>query len=66
MGFQAVLYCMFDTAKEEDEKAGNGEYQLILREEWLQLLTYRNDHEFKVVARACGYSGDDFISLPCW
>ncbi|PYH42930.1 uncharacterized protein BP01DRAFT_324199 [Aspergillus saccharolyticus JOP 1030-1] len=66
MGFRAVLRCMFDAAKEEDEKAGNGECQLILREEWSRLPTCRNDHEFEVVARACGYSGDDFISLPCW
>jgi hypothetical protein len=66
MGFRAVLRRMFDAAKEEDEKAGNGECQLILREEWSQLPTCRNDHEFEVVARACGYGGDDFISLPCW
>lgn len=66
MGFRAVLRRMFDTAKEEDEKAGNGECQLILGEEWSQLPTCRNDHEFEVVARACGYGGDDFISLPCW
>jgi hypothetical protein len=66
MGFRAVLRCMFDAAKEEDEKAGNGECQRILREEWSRLPTCRNDHEFEVVARACGYGGDDFILLPCW
>ncbi|PKX91234.1 uncharacterized protein P174DRAFT_376578 [Aspergillus novofumigatus IBT 16806] len=66
MGFRAVLRYMFDAAKEEDEKAGNGECQRILREEWSRLPTCRNDHEFEVVARACGYGGDDFISLPCW
>ncbi|KAF4181095.1 hypothetical protein CNMCM8060_009741 [Aspergillus lentulus] len=68
MGFRAVLRCMFDAAKEEDEKAGNGECQLILKElkKWSHLPTCRNDHEFEVVARACGYGGDDFISLPIW
>ncbi|KAL6229437.1 hypothetical protein BDW75DRAFT_235209 [Aspergillus navahoensis] len=54
MGCRAVLRYMFDAVKEEDEKAGNGEY----------LPTCRNDHEFEFVGRACGYSGDDFISLP--
>jgi hypothetical protein len=65
MGCRAVLRYMFDAAKEEDEKAGNGECQL-LRKEWSHLPTCRNDHEFEVVARACGYVRDDFISLPCW
>jgi hypothetical protein len=54
---------MFDAAKEEDEKAGNGECQLIVREEWSQLPTCRNDHEFEVVARACGYSTAGMISF---
>jgi hypothetical protein len=66
MGFRAVLRCMFEAAKEEDENAGNGECQLIFRKEWSRLPTCRNDHEFEVVARVCGYGGDDFISLPCW
>ena len=57
---------MFDVAKEADEKAGNGECQLTLKKEWSDLPTCRNDHEFEFVARACGYGGDDFISLPCW
>jgi hypothetical protein len=56
---------MFDAAKEEDEKAGNRECHL-LRKEWSHLPTCRNNHEFEVAARACGYGGDDFISLPCW
>ncbi|GIJ99534.1 hypothetical protein Aspvir_001667 [Aspergillus viridinutans] len=60
MGCRAVLRYMFDAAKEEDEKAGNGECQLILKEEWSDLPTCRNDHEFEFVARACGYGGDDF------
>jgi hypothetical protein len=30
---------MFDAAKEDDEKAGNGECQLILKEEWSDLLS---------------------------
>jgi hypothetical protein len=65
MGFRAVLRCMFDAAKEEDEKAGNGECQRILKElkEWSHLPTCRNDYEFEVVARACGHSGDDSVSL---
>jgi hypothetical protein len=56
---------MFDAAKEEDEKAGNGECQRILKElkEWSHLPTCRNDYEFEVVARACGHSGDDSVSL---
>ncbi|KAL4989772.1 hypothetical protein BDW68DRAFT_195610 [Aspergillus falconensis] len=66
MGCWAVLQYMFNTAKEEDEKAGDGQCQLILKEEWSNLPTCRNDHEFEFVARACGYGGDDFISLPCW
>jgi GNAT superfamily N-acetyltransferase len=66
MGCRAVLRYMFDAAKEEDEKAGNGECQLVLKEAWSDLPTCRNDHEFEFVARACGYGGDDFISLPMW
>ncbi|CAG8128302.1 unnamed protein product [Penicillium nalgiovense] len=65
MGCRAVLRYMFSTAKEWDEKAGNGECQLTLNKEWSDLPTCRNDHEFEFVARACGYSGDDFVSLPC-
>ncbi|PYH99228.1 hypothetical protein BO71DRAFT_476797 [Aspergillus ellipticus CBS 707.79] len=65
MDCRAVLRYMFDTAKEEDEKAGSGECQLILKQEWSDLPTCRNDHEFEFVAKACGYSKDDFISLPC-
>jgi hypothetical protein len=61
-----VLRYMFDAAKEDDEKAGDGECQLTLKEEWSDLPICRNDHEFEFVARACGYGGDDFISLPCW
>ncbi|KAL4926830.1 uncharacterized protein BDV17DRAFT_299411 [Aspergillus undulatus] len=57
---------LFDTAKEEDEKAGNGECQSSLKEEWSDLSTCRNDHEFEFVARACGYGGDDSISLRWW
>ncbi|KAL2817181.1 hypothetical protein BJX63DRAFT_419735 [Aspergillus granulosus] len=66
MGCRAVLRYMFDAAQREDEKAGDGGCQLILKEKWSDLPTCRNDHEFEFVARACGYSGDDFISLPCW
>jgi hypothetical protein len=66
MGCRAVLRYMFDAAKEEDEKAGNGECQRILKERWSDLPTCRNDHEFEFVARACGYGGEDFISLPLW
>ncbi|KAL4745592.1 hypothetical protein BDW72DRAFT_186441 [Aspergillus terricola var. indicus] len=66
MGCYAVLRYMFDAAKEQDEKAGDGECQLILEEEWSVLPTCRNDHEFEFVARTCGYSGDDLISLRCW
>jgi hypothetical protein len=59
---------MFDAAKEEDEKAGNGECQLILKKlkKWSHLPTCRNDHEFEVVARACGYGGDESVSLRLW
>ncbi|KAJ5373957.1 zinc knuckle transcription factor [Penicillium concentricum] len=66
MGCRAVLREMFDAAMNEDEKAGNGECQRILKKEWSDLPTCRNDHEFEFVARACGYSGDDSISVPCW
>ncbi|XRM39503.1 hypothetical protein ABZX51_002854 [Aspergillus tubingensis] len=66
MGCRAVLRYMFDAAKEADEKAGNGECQRILKEEWSDLPTCRNDHEFEFAARACGYSGDDSISFPYW
>ncbi|KAJ5098833.1 hypothetical protein N7532_005834 [Penicillium argentinense] len=66
MGCRAVLRYMFDAAKEEDEKAGDGWCQRTLKKEWSDLPTCRNDHEFEFVARACGYGGDDFISLPCW
>ncbi|OQD86705.1 hypothetical protein PENANT_c007G03009 [Penicillium antarcticum] len=64
VGCRAVLREMFDAAKKEDEKAGDGECQRILKEEWSDLPICRNDHEFEFVARACGYGGDDFISLP--
>ncbi|GES62937.1 zinc knuckle transcription factor [Aspergillus terreus] len=61
MGCRAVLRYMFDRAKADDEKAGNGESQLVLKEDWSRLPTCRNDHEFEFVARACGYAGDDVI-----
>jgi hypothetical protein len=57
---------MFDNAELNDEKAGNGDCQRILKKEWSDLPTCRNDHEFEFVARACGYEGDDRISLPLW
>ncbi|KAJ5824168.1 hypothetical protein N7447_006508 [Penicillium robsamsonii] len=57
MGCRAVLREMFDGAKEQDEKAGDGKCQLILKKEWSNLPTCRNDHEFECVARACGYGG---------
>ncbi|KAJ5179433.1 zinc knuckle transcription factor [Penicillium capsulatum] len=57
MGCRAVLRYMFDTAKEWDEKAGNGESRLALKREFSDLPTCRNDHEFEFVARMCGYSG---------
>ncbi|KAJ9297976.1 hypothetical protein DTO271G3_4197 [Paecilomyces variotii] len=66
MGCRAVLRGIFDAAKEGDEKAGNGECQLILKREWSDLPTCRNDHEFEFVASACGYGGDDVVSLSCW
>ncbi|KAL7650403.1 hypothetical protein M752DRAFT_277798 [Aspergillus phoenicis ATCC 13157] len=66
MGCRAVLLYMFDAAREEDIKAGDGLCQRTLKKEWSDLPTCRNDHEFGFVARACGYGGDNFISLPCW
>lgn len=66
MGCRAVLRYMFKTAKEWDEKAGNGECQLTLEKKWSDLPTCRNDHEFEFVARVCGYSGVDCLSLPGW
>jgi hypothetical protein len=66
MGCRAVLRVMFDNAELNDEKAGNGDCQRILKKEWSDLPTCRNDHEFEFVARACGYEGDDRISLPLW
>ncbi|GAB1217283.1 hypothetical protein ATERTT37_006519 [Aspergillus terreus] len=65
MGCRAVLRYMFDRAKEEDEKAGDGQCQLVFNKEWSRLPTCRNDHEFEFVARACGYAADDVISFPC-
>ncbi|KAL2871683.1 uncharacterized protein BJX67DRAFT_389187 [Aspergillus lucknowensis] len=62
MGCRAVLRYIFDTAREQDEKAGDGECQLTLKEKWSDLPTCRNDHEFEFVARACGYGSDDSIS----
>lgn len=61
MGCRAVLRYMFDAAKEWDEKAGDGECQLELKEEWPDLPTCRKDHEFEFVARACGYGGVSFV-----
>lgn len=57
LGCRAVLRHMFDVAKENDEKAGDGECQLILKKKWSDLPTCRNDHEFEFVARVCGYGG---------
>jgi hypothetical protein len=69
-GYRAVLRHMFDAAKENDEYAGDGECQLILKKEWSDLPTCRNDHEFEFVARVCGYGREDdreeFISFPYW
>jgi hypothetical protein len=61
MGCRAVLRYMFDAARSQDEKAGDGECQLGLKNDWSGLLSCRNDHEFEFVAWACGYGRDDFI-----
>ncbi|KAI9040059.1 uncharacterized protein KD926_008622 [Aspergillus affinis] len=64
MGCRAVLRYMFDSAHLQDEKAGDGECQRILKEKWSDLPTCRNDHEFEFVARVCGYVADDLIPVP--
>lgn len=61
MGCRAVLRCMFEAAKNEDDKAGDGQCQLSSGKGWSDLPTCRNDHEFGFVARACGYGGDNSI-----
>lgn len=66
MGFRAVLREMFNIAKESDEKAGDGDCQHMLKKEWSDLPTCRNDHEFEFVARACGYAEGDFVQSPCF
>lgn len=62
MGCWAVLRLMFDAAKAEDEKIGNGGYRLGMKGKPSDLPTCRNDLEFEFVARACGYGRDDFFS----
>ncbi|KAJ5748237.1 uncharacterized protein N7511_009933 [Penicillium nucicola] len=59
MGCRAVLRYMFDIAQEQDEYAGDGENQQILRKKWSELPTCRNDHEFEFVARVCGYGREN-------
>ncbi|KAJ6093616.1 hypothetical protein N7486_008905 [Penicillium sp. IBT 16267x] len=54
IGCWAVLRHIFDAAKEENDKVGNGECQ--------DLPTCRNDLEFEFVARAYGYGGNDFMT----
>lgn len=65
LGCRAVFRYIFDTAKEWDEKAGNGECQLTLEERWSELPTCRNDHEFEFVAGFFLVIVGDCLSLPC-
>jgi hypothetical protein len=61
IGCPAVLRYMFDAARNQDKKAGDGECQLGLKNDWSDLLSCRNDREFEFVAWACGYGRDEFI-----
>lgn len=53
---------MFDAAKAQDEKIGNGGFELGMKGKPSDLPTCRNDLEFEFVVRACGYGEDNMFS----
>jgi hypothetical protein len=56
----AVLMVLFDHAKDQDAKAGDGGFEEVMEAEVSQLKVCRNDHEFGFVALACGLSQRDY------
>ncbi|QKX63191.1 uncharacterized protein TRUGW13939_10360 [Talaromyces rugulosus] len=53
-GVKAVLACIFNEARNRDDRTGDGEFQIMYASEYSSLSDCRNDREFKFVARACG------------
>jgi hypothetical protein len=57
-GCHAALNLLFNAARKQDQKAGDGECQRRLGQSWSVLPACRNDHEFKFVAKMRGCVGD--------
>lgn len=53
-GIEAVLTCIFNEARNRDDRTGDGEFQRMYAGELCTLSVCRNDREFGFVARACG------------
>ena len=51
---EPVLRIIFDHAQNQDEMAGDGEFERTMSEDVSKLRACRNDHEFGFVAVACG------------
>ncbi len=51
---QDALRAVFDAARDQDDKSGDGEIMEIFADDILKLPECRNDHEFGFVALACG------------
>jgi hypothetical protein len=54
-GIGAVLKCVFNNARDRDDRTGDGEFQRIYASEYSSLSACRNDREFKFLAWACGF-----------
>ncbi|KAF7560824.1 hypothetical protein G7046_g3319 [Stylonectria norvegica] len=51
---KAVAAMMFSMAMKEDEWAGNGRFQNVMREKWEKVPICRNDQEFAFASYNCG------------
>jgi hypothetical protein len=58
---EAAVAIIFDHARDQDEKAGDGEFEVVMEEELSQLKICRNDHEFGFVASRCGLPERDYF-----
>lgn len=53
-GIKAALTCIFNEARNRDDRTGDGEFQRMYAGELCSLSVCRNDREFGFVARTCG------------
>ncbi|KAL4811423.1 hypothetical protein ASPSYDRAFT_41373 [Aspergillus sydowii CBS 593.65] len=54
-GVRAVLTCIFNRARDLDDRTGDGDFQIMYASKYSSLSVCRNDREFKFMAWACGF-----------